>query len=216
MNLRNTLAPLTIVLVVLLAATTLAGFLLVPAGTSLPVHWGISGEADIFLPRDAALLMFPGIALATAVLLVVLPRLLGQAQADASRHAIAAIVPALLGLFLAIEVATVLIGMGQAVDMVRFVVLGVGIVFAVVGNVAPKTQRNLIAGVRVPWTLADPANWQATNRLFGGLLLLGGLVMAGTALVVANPVVLLGVTAAGVLVPVVVALVYSWRRARRE
>ena len=40
--------------------------------------------------------------------------------------------------------------------------------------------------------------------------------MAGTALVVANPVVLLGVTAAGVLVPVVVALVYSWRRARRE
>ena len=155
MNLRNTLAPLTIVLVVLLAATTLAGFLLVPAGTSLPVHWGISGEADIFLPRDAALLMFPGIALATAVLPLScracwgrrgrrLPPCHRRHRAGAARA-----LPRHRGRDRADR-------LGQAVDMVRLVVLGVGIVFAVVGNVAPKTQRNLIAGVRVPWTLADP------------------------------------------------------------
>src|SRR5690554_1081415 len=49
--------PLDLVLAVLLLLSGLAGLLLVPAGAMLPTHWGASGEPDMFLPRNQALLM---------------------------------------------------------------------------------------------------------------------------------------------------------------
>lgn len=215
MTLRDTLNPLNLALALALVAATVAGFLLVPAGTSLPVHWGITGEADRFLPRDLALLLPPGIAVLTVALLTSLGRFFGPAQANAARHAMAAVVPALLGLFVVIQTGTVMIGMGMAVDMVRIVVLGVGVLLVVLGNVMPKTQPNGLAGIRYPWTLRDPVVWQATNRLGGLLMLLGGLVMILAALLTGDSVTLLLVTAAAVLVPLVVTTIYSLAIARR-
>jgi len=213
---RQTLTPLAIAMLLLLVAVALAGMVLIPAGTSLPIHWGISGAADRFLPRDAALLLLPAITLFTVALLALAPRLAGREQAGTARAAIRVILPAILALFLAIEIATVLIGMGQAVDMVRLVVLGLGLVFVNIGFVLPGVQPNLVVGIRLPWTLRDPANWQATHRLAGGLLVAGGLAMSLAALLAGSPAVLLGVSAVGVLVPVVIALLYSWRYAQRR
>ncbi len=54
--------PLRAALVVALPAVAAGGFLLIPAGTRLPVHWGITGEADGFAAREVALLMPLGLA----------------------------------------------------------------------------------------------------------------------------------------------------------
>jgi uncharacterized membrane protein len=214
-RLRDVLTPLSIGLFALLIGAALAGVVLIPAGTDLPVHWGISGAADRFLPRDAALFVLPLIALVTVAILAAAPRLVGREQGEAARTAIGVITPAVLALFLAVEVATVLIGMGHDVDMVRLVILGLGILFASAGVVLPGVRPNLVVGVRLPWTLRDPANWQATHRLAGWLFVAGGLAIVLAALLTGSPAVLLGVTAAGVLVPVVVVVLYSWRSARR-
>lgn len=215
MSFRDALTPLNIGLVLLLAAATIAGFVLVPAGASLPVHWGLSGAADRFLPRDAALLMVPGIVALTLAILFGAQRLASAARRQAAKHAIAAVIPALLALFLAIQAGTVMIGMGLAVDMVRVVVLGVGLLLVVVGNVMPKTQPNWVAGIRVPWTLGDAGNWQATHRLGGLLMMLGGGAIAVAALLTGQPTVLLIVTGLGIVAPLVIAIVYSYRLSRR-
>jgi len=215
MTSRDILTPLNLGLVAILATATAAGFVLVPAGTTLPVHWGITGEADGFLPRDAALLMLPLVALLVLALLVGAQRLAGEQRRQASRFAIAAVVPGLLALFTAIQVGTVMIGSGVDVDMVRVIVGGVGALFIVLGNVMPKTQPNWIAGIRLPWTLSDPVNWQATHRVGGLLMMAGGAAIVLAAILTGHPMTLLAVTLAGVFLPVVVTTIYSYRLSRQ-
>lgn len=215
MNIREIFTPLNIVLILLLVATTIAGFILIPAGTLLPVHWGISGEPDNFLPREWALLLLPAIALGTMAILVFAAQS-GARERAGAKHAIGALIPAFLGLFLAITIATVMIGTGMEVDMVRIVVIGVGVLFAVLGNVLPKTQPNAVAGIRLPWTLNDPRNWQATHRLGGVLTLVGGVVIVVAALLTAHPVTLLIVLGLGVLLPLVATILYSYRLSHRS
>jgi uncharacterized membrane protein len=195
---------------------TVAGFVLVPADTPLPIHWGIGGEADWFVPRDLALLMLPLVAALVVGLLVGLQRAAGAERVRASRHAVAAVVPALLGLFVAIQASIVSIGLDVPVDMPRVIVAGIGVLFVVMGNILPKTQQNLLAGVRLPWTLGSPANWQATNRLAGMLMLAGGGAMVLVAVLTGATPILVAVTLIAALAPVIVATVYSWRMARRS
>jgi uncharacterized membrane protein len=125
------------------------------------------------------------------------------------------VIPGLLALLLAVQAGTVMIGMGIAVDMVRVVVLGLGLLLVLIGNVMPKTQPNWVAGIRVPWTLADAANWQATHRLGGLLMMIGGAAIVVAALLTGQPTVLLAVTGFAIVLPLVVAIVYSYRLARR-
>ncbi len=54
---------------VLLAAATVAAYVLVPESLQLPIHWGPSGAADVFWPRNAALIIAPAIASAVWLLL---------------------------------------------------------------------------------------------------------------------------------------------------
>lgn len=52
-----------------------------------------------------------------------------------------------------------------------------GIVMIVIGNYLPKTHRNYIIGIRLPWTLENDENWRKTHRLAGKLWVLGGLLL---------------------------------------
>lgn len=214
MTLRDFFTPPATVLALCLLAATFAGFFLVPAGTILPVHWGISGEADAFMPRDAALLQLPAIMLGVVALIWFLTRLSASERVAGARHGLRVVVPGILALGLVIQCAVILIGMGQEVDMVRIIVLAIGVLFVLLGNVLPKSQPNAVSGVRLPWTMANPANWQATNRLVGWLMLLGGLAMVIAALLSSNPQALLAVVAVSVLIPLLIGGVYSYRLSR--
>ncbi len=51
---------------------------------------------------------------------------------------------------------------------------GLGILFIVLGNYLPKTRQNHTVGIRVPWTLTDEENWNATHRFGGRVWVAGG------------------------------------------
>lgn len=52
-----------------------------------------------------------------------------------------------------------------------------GVVMIVIGNYLPKTRRNYIIGIRLPWTLESDENWSKTHRLAGKIWVLGGLLL---------------------------------------
>ncbi|MEL0445445.1 SdpI family protein [Streptococcus pneumoniae] len=52
-----------------------------------------------------------------------------------------------------------------------------GVVMIVIGNYLPKTYRNYIIGIRLPWTLESDKNWRKTHRLAGKIWVLGGLLL---------------------------------------
>ncbi|HEV7274903.1 MAG TPA: SdpI family protein [Devosiaceae bacterium] len=198
-----------------LGAVTLAGYLLIPDGVSLPVHWGPSGRPDAFWPRDVALLAAPAGALLVTLVFLALARFAPRAQLDASRHAWRTVVPALTSLFLTIQAGVVLIGLGYPDLMIRMLCLALGVMLVLFGNIMPKMQPNGLAGIRLPW-LRDPVVWQKTQRLGGILFLIGGAVLIVFAAFVAEPMYLLAALLATLLIPLISTTIYSYRLTHRR
>jgi uncharacterized membrane protein len=176
--------PTNLALLSGLALAALAGFLVIPAGAALPVHWNLSGEIDGWMPRELALLMPPAIVALVWGIFLGIGRFARAPDVAAGAYITRVTVTALTGLLLAVEIVIILIGMGVAVNMVQIIALGIGLLLIVLGNAMPKSQPNSFAGLRIPSTLRDPANWQATHRLTGWLCILGGAVLVAAAILV--------------------------------
>jgi uncharacterized membrane protein len=198
-----------------LVVVTLGGYLLIPWDSSLPVHWGLSGEPDVFWPRNLALLMPPLIGMVTTMVFWAVGRFAQPAQLEASRHAWRTVVPALTGLFLTIQAGTVLVGLAYPDVMVRMICVAIGVMLVLLGNIMPKTQPNGLAGIRLPW-LGDAVVWQKTQRLGGLLLMAGGFVLLACTALLGEPMYMLGALLVWLLVSVVGTTIYSNRMAHRR
>ena len=198
-----------------LIVVTFGGYMLIPSGSWLPVHWGPSGEADAFWPRDLALLIPPATGLATTLGFWGLGRFVPHAQLEASRHAWRTVVPALSGLFLTIQFGILLVGLGYPDPMVRMISVTVGVMLILLGNILPMMRPNSLAGIRLPWHV-DAILWQRTQRLGGILFVAGGLILLACAAFLGEPVHLFAALVAALLVPVVSVTIYSYRMAKRR
>jgi uncharacterized membrane protein len=45
------------------------------------------------------------------------------------------------------------------------------------GNYLPKCKQNRTIGIKLPWTLADEENWNATHRAGGKMMVVAGLLI---------------------------------------
>lgn len=206
-------SPLVFPLAAALVATTLAGYLMIPSATELPIHWGVDGRPDAFWPRDRALLTAPVGAVVVLALMAFADRFSPRRQA--SRHLVAAVSTGILALFMAIQTVIVLIGLGFDISMVNVIAFAMGLLSIVTGNVMPKSQPNCIAGLRLPWTLADPANWAATHRITGRLMLASGSILMLAASTLDAGRLLAAVTICAFMLPFGLGSAYSYMFSRR-
>ncbi|MBQ8288804.1 MAG: SdpI family protein, partial [Clostridia bacterium] len=65
-------------------------------------------------------------------------------------------------------------------------------------------------GIKLPWTLADEGNLNATHRLGGKLWVVGGLILLATAPLTSFPIVSVVVFFAVVLLMVLIPMLYSF------
>lgn len=209
-------SPINLLLLAVGIAATAAGFLLVSPGIDLPIHWSLNGQIDATLPRNLALLQMPAAVAGVWLIFWAIGRFGNAERQQASTHVLNAALPAVTGLLVLVQILIVLVGLGVAVDVIRAIVVGLALLEIVLGNALPKSQPNWVAGIRIPTTLNDPGNWQATHRLTGLLMMLGGVVTFVAALVVSASSVLLITVLASLLVPVAVGVVYSLVYARRS
>ncbi|HWA18511.1 MAG TPA: SdpI family protein [Devosia sp.] len=209
-------SPINLLLLAIGIVATAAGFLLISPNIDLPVHWGLDGQVDAMLPRNWALLQMPGAVAAVWLIFWAIGRWGNRERQQASTHVMNAALPAVTGLLILVQVLIVLVGLGYPVDVVRAIVIGLALLEIVLGNALPKSQPNWVAGIRIPTTLNDPANWQATHRLTGLLMMLGGLATFIAALLLSASGPLLIAVLAALLVPIVVGTVYSLVHAARS
>jgi uncharacterized membrane protein len=203
------------VLAVALVLTALLGLFVVPPGADLPIHWGITGEADLFAPRIVALLV-PLVV--TALVWGVMYAVCHFANAEdfaAGRYATRSVLAAITGVMLLIEGATVLLGAGYAVSMVQVVTLGIAGLLLVLGNALPKSQPNSFAGIRLPTTRRDPRNWQLTHRLVGVMYVIAAPILAVLAFAGLSAPLLIVALLATVFVPILIGTIYSLSLARK-
>lgn len=110
-------------------------------------------------------------------------------------------------LFLMISYGTCL---GWEVNITKYVMIGVGVLFMIVGNYLPKCKQNYTMGIKLPWTLDSEENWNHTHRFAGFLWVAGGVLVIINAFIEWEWLFLV-IVAVMVLVPTVYSFLYYKR-----
>jgi len=181
-------------------------------------HWNLRGVPDGYSSRFWAVAVMPIIMLAMTGLFSVLPKMDPRRENYAkfldSYWLIANAILVFMG------VAHVLIlanGLGYTVQVDRLLPLGVGLLFAFLGNYLTRIEPNWFIGIRTPWTLSSETVWRKTHRTGGWLFVIGGIVIAAGAFAPRSAFMPLFVCTIVVvaLIPVVQSYVL-WKRERHD
>lgn len=154
------------------------------APDEIPVHWDLSGRADVYAGRLVGLLLLPLLALGMYFLLLIMPRLdpkRANYEYFSGAYLIVrtVIIVILAGLYLLVNLAAY----GRQPDILLVVPILIGGLLIVAGSVMGKLRPNWFVGIRTPWTLSSRLSWRKTHRLGGWLFVAVGFVfvVAGVA-----------------------------------
>jgi uncharacterized membrane protein len=100
------------------------------------------------------------------------------------------------------------LGAELPIKMIAFIFIG--IVFVFIGNYLPKSRQNLIAGIRISWTLNNAENWNKTHRLAGVLWIIGGILFIITAFLPLEGIVSIIIILTLLLIMIIVPILYSF------
>ena len=189
-------------------------------GDRIPIHWNIRGEADGWVPKDQTFVAFyllPVIIAATVALgMFALPWLSPRNFAvDTFRRTYDYIFFLIAALFVFLNTMVLWSQFRGSTAMDRWLLAGIFLFFAAIGNVMGKVKRNFWMGVRTPWTLADPGVWDRTHRVTAWVFVAVGLAGAVMAAAGVHFAVCFVVLIVGALSPIVYSLVL-YKRLERE
>ncbi|MFO1021110.1 MAG: SdpI family protein [Planctomycetales bacterium] len=209
---RFLLPPLVFSFVMTLALTTVSAFvwMQLPADARVPMHWNIHGQPDQYA-GPVSLFLMPAVVLGITLLLSVIPFAEPRRQnLLLSWKAYRAIWISVVLLLFAMGVGIDITALGYKVPIDRIAMIGVGVLFMVIGNMLGKLRSTFFVGVRTPWTLSSETCWNKTNRLTGRLFFVGGAaILALTLTGMSGPVLLLTqMVFIGFLIATVLG--YSW------
>ena len=180
----------------------------------IPAHWNVHGTVDRFAPK-LTVFIFPGIIFLITILFQFMRRTdpnsdnYDKFQREYHRYTF------VIGLvFFAVQIMTIAAAFRMDFNVTLIFCLGLGSLFIFIGNLLPKTKHNYFIGIRTPWTLADEQNWFRTHRLAGKIWVLGGLIVALTALAPESFQVPVFLTILAVMV--VTPFVYSYTEFRKK
>lgn len=105
--------------------------------------------------------------------------------------------------------------LGYQINASTYMGIFIGVVFIVIGNYLPKCRQNYTMGIKLPWTLDDEDNWNATHRMAGYLWILGGFVMILNAFTNYEWMLLVSIAVMG-LVPTIYSYLYYKKHGKRE
>ena len=146
----------------------------------VPTHWNLNGQVDQTGSKSQLLLLGPGLVLMILVMTLVLPKLSPknfEIERFGGTFSYAMVLTSALMLFIGIIV--LIMAEGSKIRFDRWMMSGLFLFFALLGNVLGKVRRNFFMGIRTPWTLASERVWDATHRSAARIWFVGGLI--GTA-----------------------------------
>lgn len=183
----------------------------------VPTHFDLSGVADAHTSRDSLFglwLFAPLLMVGWLGLTLALPWLSPQSfEVDPFRATYEQLMALVNGFFFYIHGALLFCPLWAEGRTATFVIAGVFLLFALLGNLMGKVRRNFWIGVRTPWTLADVGVWNATHRHAAYVYTAAGLLGFGAVVLGVNLIVVFVVFMVAVLWPAVYSLLEYRRRA---
>lgn len=172
----------------------------------MPTHFGADGVADGWSSKSFAVFGLPLVMLAVHLVCIFASKT-DPKSSNYSEKLFAVIMWLIPVLCLLGEGTTYAYALGYTVNITQYVLILMAVIFIVIGNYLPKCRHNYTLGVKLPWTLADENNWNATHRVAGYVWIIGGLVLLVNAFFF-NMEIFLGVVFVMVLIPSVYSYMY--------
>ena len=176
----------------------------------VPFHWGINGEVDGWASKPVAVFLMPAMMLAVQWLCVLATAMDPKAK-DVTKTKMLGIVLWIIPLLnIVLHVMVYCAALGHEINAAVVLPLIFGALFVIMGNYLPKCRRSYTMGIKLPWTLHDEANWNATHRLAGKLWVVGGLLVMPCALLPATItfIVMMVILAVMIIVPTVYSYLF--------
>ncbi|AHB13851.1 SdpI family protein [Dehalococcoides mccartyi] len=144
----------------------------------LPVHWGIDGTVDRYGGKFEGLLLMPLISLGIFLLLIYLPYLDPRKANYLKFEKVYSMFIRLITVFFGgIYGITILYAYGIVANTSTFILVMVGLLLALLGNMFGKLRPTWFVGIRTAWTLTSDLSWDKTHRLGGKIFVGAGLLM---------------------------------------
>ena len=180
----------------------------------IPSHWGINGEVNGWSSKTFAVFFFPAL-LCGIHLLCVFASTLDPKQKNYAPQMFRLVLWTCPVLSLLLNSIVYCYALGYDILNVPTIIsMLVGIMFIIVGNYLPKCRQSYTMGIKLPWTLNDEANWNATHRVGGWVWMLCGVAMLLTAFLGIFWI-LIGVMLVAVFVPTIYSYMY-YRKHKKD
>lgn len=175
---RPSIDLLTWAIIAIQVVVAVYGLLVLP--DTVPIHWGINGQANSYAPKWIGTFLYPlvsiGIYGLIRVLLATGPRLGGREQTAANLQVGKIIITSIMLFLLILQLSTIAQALSVGFNMSMVIMLALSVLFIFLGNYMGKVRRNFWMGIRTPWTLASSVVWERTHRLGGWLFVAVGLI----------------------------------------
>lgn len=185
---------------------------------SIPTHFNFKGEADAWGGRSSIFLA-PGILGVVGFLVYLLLsnlKKIDPKRAETIDDSIFQKFALFILVFMSVLSCVILYATTHEGIHIEKVLLGImGVSFAGMGYYMPKLKQNYFAGFKLPWTLENEDNWNATHAIAGKLWLWGGVFQGATAILFESStlfIIFFSITAAMTIVPIV----FSYRFYKKQ
>lgn len=201
--------PVFVLQLCIVSAMLITGWLLFDKlPDQIPSHWNIEGQVDSYTDKGTAIYLFPGITLAIALLFPLLSRIDPRKEKYVLFRRPWLILQTAFVLFFAyMYFVTIYLTFHPEQSIERFIFIGIGVLFVVIGNYLGKVRQNYFIGIRTPWTLDNEEVWNKTQRIGGWAFLLIGLAVLIDAFFLWN---LFAVMMIGTGVAILIPIFYSY------
>lgn len=141
----------------------------------VPGHWNPQGQVDRYYGKWV-LFMHPGIMVGIMLMFAALPWLSPRRfEVDTFQTTYLYLMLVLVGFFGYLQALLLWAAFSKPLRMSHALMAAMYLLFALIGNVLGKVQRNFYIGVRTPWTLANERVWYATHRFAAKAFVIAGL-----------------------------------------
>jgi len=150
---------------------------------TVATHWSLNGTPDGYSSRLWALVIVPLMLVVMTVIFNVLPKIDPRHENYAKFLSSYWLIANAVIVFLLVAHGLIIAaGLGFSIKIDRLMPLGIGLLFVFLGNFLTRVEPNWFVGIRTPWTLSSDTVWRRTHRTGGWVFVIGGLVLASTAL----------------------------------
>jgi uncharacterized membrane protein len=180
-------------------------------------HFGPTGKPDGWSSRSFAAFGLPLLSFFMFSLLSALPKVMPRRENyERFSGTYWTIITVIIGFMSATHVVILGISLGWPIDVLTFMLLGIGAMFVIMGNLMPRVKSNWMLGIRTPWTLESENVWRETHRIGGRTMVVAGIITMVAAFLpdTIRPWIAFGALLFGAMIPAVYSYIL-WRREKQ-